>query len=332
MPGALVGPFGRYELGFEMVTIGRSSSNMLVIDDSQVSGRHLQVLPQGAGYLLVDVGSSNGTVVNGRPLPPQTPHPLRHGDVVIIGSTRLTVEFAPAAFPAGPQPAAPGQPGFMPSEQMGFPASPFAPTYGAPAQPGAAPAGPFGPYPAGPPGQAPGYYPGAYQGAPGAGVGGPPARKRSRLPLLLGGLLALLLILGGTGLFLFLRSHGAPPGPTIPNATSQVVTPFYDNLKKQNYATATNLFTADYLQILGGQQQAETIFQQFDQLRGMVTQYHIVSVKPVNGSATSEVATVSVTRDPTKGTFNPDTLQLVYLKGKWQISQWTPGASSGSGS
>ncbi|HEY7350050.1 MAG TPA: FHA domain-containing protein [Ktedonobacterales bacterium] len=352
MPGALLGPFGRYELGLEPVTIGRSSSNKLVINDNQVSGRHLQVFLQGTGYMLVDVGSSNGTFFNGGRLAPQMPQPLSSGDVIIIGSTRLVVELAEGAFPAAPQPAAPQPTAFAPSEQMGFspaltndaPLPPFGapptPSYGPPAQPGAPfqPAGPppnpFGPYPGNPPGQAQGYYPGApafgappqgYQGAPGVGVGA--ARRGSkRFPLLIGGVLAVLLILGGTGLAFFLLSHRTPQGPSIPNATTQVVTPFYDNLKKQNYTAATGMFTPDYLELHGGQQNYITVvFEQLDKDRGAVTDYHIVSVKPVGSSTTNEVASVNVTRDPNKGAFNPDTLQLVYEKGKWQISQWTPG-------
>jgi hypothetical protein len=158
------------------------------------------------------------------------------------------------------------------------------------------------------------------------GVGAPPRQGRRRF-LVIGGVLGVLIILGASIVTIFLLTHRGPTGPTIPDATAQVVTPFYESLKKQNYATATNLFTGDYLTTLGGQQQAETIFQQFDTLRGDVTTYHIVSVKPVNGSATNQIATVNVTRDPSKGAFKPDTLQLVYQKGKWQISQWTPGQS-----
>lgn len=358
MPGALLGPFGRYELGLEPVTIGRSSSNKLVINDSQVSGRHLQVLPQGPGYLLVDVGSSNGTIVNGVRLPPQAPQTLRNGDVILIGSTRLIAELAEGAFPPVPQPAPSEQTEFAPSEQMGFsavppdnaafpaygpPVSPL-PNYGPPAQPGAPfqpaapPAGSFGLYPGYPPGQAQGYSPGAlapeaapggYQGAPGLGVGVPPGRPgRRRGVLLISGILAALVILGVAGLTIFLLAR-PPQAPAIPNATTQVVTPFYDNLKKQNYTAASGLFTADYLQQLGGQDQAKTIFQQFDQFRGTVKEYRIVSVKAVNGSTTNEVAMVEVTRDPAKGTFKPDTLQLVYQKGKWQISLWTPGQREG---
>lgn len=348
MPGALLGPFGRYELGSEPVTIGRSSSNKLVIDDALVSGRHLQVLPHGATYLLVDVGSSNGTLFNGQRLAPQVPQMLRGGDSIVIGGTRLMVELTERALPLPPQPAAPRQGPSAPSEQIGFSPAPPDDTVlpvpparhwppapqGGPVRPAAPVPNAFGP----PPGQAPGYYlgapafgaPPAYQGAPGAGAGPAPVRPgRKRPVLLVSGVLAVLVILAATGLTIFLLSHRLA-GPSIPNATTQVVTPFYDDLKRQDYTTATGLFTADYLQQLGGKQQVvNAIFQPLDQFRGAVTDYHIVSVKPVNGSAASEVATVAVTRDPSKGAFNPDTLRLVYAKGKWQISQWMPGMGQG---
>ena len=340
MPGALLGPFGRYDLGFEPVTIGRSSTNSIVINDSQVSSRHLQVFPQGASYLLVDVGSSNGTVYNGTPLRPQTPQPLQNGDVIVIGNTQIAVELAPGAFSATTQAAMPGPPTFMQSEQMGFGPPPMAPNFGPPAQPGAPPPNafgpyqqpgapppnPFGPYQGNPPGQMPGYYPPGAYGPPGAYQGAPPARKSRRAVWLVSAIVVVLVIAGGAGVAFFLLSHGAPSGPTIPNATTQVVTPFYDLMKKQNYTEATKLFTTDYLEQHGGEQQfINVVFQPIDQFRGTVTAYHIVSVKPVNGSATNEVALVNVTRDPAKGTFDPDMLQLVYLKGKWQISQWQPG-------
>lgn len=351
MPGALLGPFGRYELGSEAVTMGRSSTNTIVIPDSQVSGRHLQIIPQGADYILVDVGSSNGTVLNGMPLRPQTPQALRNGDVIIIGTTRLTMELpqgtfqaAAPTFQAAPPPTiqgVPAQPGFLPSEQMGFPQGPAAPNFGPPAQPGMPPADPFGGGYAGAPPAQPGYYPGGfmppgqpgmYQGAPDAGFAPPPTRRRRRVGLLIGAVLAVLVILGGSGVAIFLLTHRTPPGPTIPNATTQVVTPFYNNLKSQNYQAATKLFTAEYLeQHGGGDQFISVIFQPIDQIRGTVTAFHIASVKPVNGSATNEVAMVNVTRDPAKGTFDPDMLVLVYQKGKWLISQWQPGQRQASG-
>jgi hypothetical protein len=325
-----------------------------VTNDSQVSSRHLQVIPQGNDYLLVDVGSSNGTVFNGAPLPPQMPQVLHNGDVIVVGTTRIMVELSQATFMAAPpptMPAGPAQPGFLPSEQMGFPQAPFAPApnYGPQAQPpmpqaqpGMPPANAFGSYAAAPPGQAPGYYPGGgwqggppggYQGAPGMGVGAPPARKGNRrLVLLISGILVVLVILGGSALAVFLLTHQTPSGPGIPNATTQVVTPFYNNLKSQNYQAATKLFTADYLEQHDGEQHyIETIFQPLDTIRGAVTAFQVQSVKPVNGSSTNEVALVKVTRDPAKGTFDPDMLILVYEKGKWQISQWQPGQRQSGG-
>jgi hypothetical protein len=357
MPGALIGSFGRYELGTEAVTIGRSSSNKLVITDSQVSGRHLQIVPQGPGYLLLDVGSSNGTSVNGQRLLPQTYRPLHNGDVIVIGTTRLSVEIAEGVFPATSQPAPQGEIIFGPPQVVAPPdlvndaafpayAQPFspAPNYGVsppqgPVFSSAAPeSNAFGQYPGNAPGAGPAYYPGlsspnaappAYQGAPGAWAGGSPGRTgrgHKRTIFLISGILAILVILGGTGLTVYLLSHRTPPGPSIPDATKLAVMPFYDSLEKQDYTSAAKLFTTAYLQEHGGAQRIGTVlFQPLDAIRGPITAYRVVSIKPIAGSDTNETATIDVTRNPAKGTFKPDTLQLVYQKDKWQISDWIPG-------
>src|SRR5215472_4231164 len=94
MQGALLGPFGRYALGNDVVTLGRLPANTIVIDDGKTSGRHAEVWPEGAGYVLADVGSTNGTMLNGQPLRVHEPQPLRNGDVITIGLTRVTVELA----------------------------------------------------------------------------------------------------------------------------------------------------------------------------------------------------------------------------------------------
>ena len=94
MQGALLGPFGRYELGKDVVTLGRLPANTIVIDDGKTSGRHAEVWPEGAGYMLADVGSTNGTALNGQPLRVHQPQPLRDGDVITIGLTRVTVALA----------------------------------------------------------------------------------------------------------------------------------------------------------------------------------------------------------------------------------------------
>jgi hypothetical protein len=102
MPGALLGPFGRCELGTDVVTLGRLPANTVVVDDSKTSGRHAEVWPDGAGYMLVDVGSTNGTLLNGQALRPQEPQALRAGDVITIGLTQITVELASGAGASAP--------------------------------------------------------------------------------------------------------------------------------------------------------------------------------------------------------------------------------------
>lgn len=389
MPGALIGPFGRYDLGNEVVTIGRSSSNRIAIQDDQVSGRHLQVQPQGAEYLLIDLGSSNGTMVNGQPLAPQTPRPLRHGDLIVIGSSRITIEMQQvngvSAFPA----AQPGLIPNMPSEQVlgppamnnpgpfgsyspevpvpqpfggpgpapqifgpppadvpqPFPASappqqsfgglgPAPQGYSAPQAPGFTPpqGAPFPPYPGNAPGAGPGFYPPGQPGAPAQGYFPPgvaappaPARARKRRPLLIiAGTLVVLVILAGTALAVYQLTR--PKAPPVANATAQTIQPFYNALEKQDYTSASKFFSANYTKQHTDAAHVAQLLKQFDTIRGKVTAYKITKT---TGGNTAQTATITVTRDPTKGSFGPDILQLIYQQNKWQIDDWTPGAGQG---
>lgn len=54
----------RYRLGDDSFLIGRDVSCDLVLDDPSVSRRHAVIIPKPDGYVLVDLGSKNGTVVN----------------------------------------------------------------------------------------------------------------------------------------------------------------------------------------------------------------------------------------------------------------------------
>jgi len=71
------------------VRIGRESGFELVIADDFVSTRHAQVIPTAGGPVLEDLGSTNGTVVNGAPV--KTPVTLKAGDEVVIGTVRMKV-------------------------------------------------------------------------------------------------------------------------------------------------------------------------------------------------------------------------------------------------
>jgi hypothetical protein len=69
------------------VIIGRESSSDLQIDDSNVSRAHAELSFSGNGHWsLRDLGSTNGTKLNGRRI---SESPLSHGDILTLGITRL---------------------------------------------------------------------------------------------------------------------------------------------------------------------------------------------------------------------------------------------------
>jgi hypothetical protein len=73
-------------LSKERTTIGRRSHNDVVIDNLAVSGEHAVVYASGSDIYLEDLGSTNGTTVNGQPI---KKHLLQSGDIVEIGKYRL---------------------------------------------------------------------------------------------------------------------------------------------------------------------------------------------------------------------------------------------------
>ena len=78
-------PAQTFTLGSAPQTIGRSANNGIVINDPEISRRHAQITPQGEGYVLEDLGSTNGSFVNGNRL--NQPMALKHGDSVAFGDT-----------------------------------------------------------------------------------------------------------------------------------------------------------------------------------------------------------------------------------------------------
>lgn len=77
-----VGPAG--------ATIGRSRDCDVVIDDAGVSRHHAAVRPDGEGWTIEDLGSTNGVSVNGATI--GGPTTLAPGDVIELGSTELVFE------------------------------------------------------------------------------------------------------------------------------------------------------------------------------------------------------------------------------------------------
>ena len=72
------------------VIIGRSPGADIVIGDDFVSGSHARVSPSGDGAVLEDLGSTNGTILNGQRV--TSAAALRAGDAIDIGKVRLKVD------------------------------------------------------------------------------------------------------------------------------------------------------------------------------------------------------------------------------------------------
>jgi hypothetical protein len=88
--GSLVLPDGnRVAVGEDPVTIGRLPECDVVLGDTKVSRRHAEVRRDGTEVILVDLGSTNGTKVNGAGVRERR---LGDGDEITVGSTVLRFE------------------------------------------------------------------------------------------------------------------------------------------------------------------------------------------------------------------------------------------------
>ena len=88
--GSLLLPTGdRLPLGEQTVTFGRKPESTVQLADPNVSRNHAEIRPQGNGWVLIDLGSTNGTRVNGVRV---SSHELTEGDEISFGNTRVTFE------------------------------------------------------------------------------------------------------------------------------------------------------------------------------------------------------------------------------------------------
>lgn len=74
----------RYNLS-DLLVIGRATEGGIVLDDTYASQQHARVYEQGNTFFVEDLGSTNGTYVNGRKI--SYPLELRAGDRIKIGKT-----------------------------------------------------------------------------------------------------------------------------------------------------------------------------------------------------------------------------------------------------
>src|SRR5512147_2666647 len=91
-------PGAAFALEGDQMTIGRDSTNEIVINDAEVSRRHARLTFQGGKYVLEDLGSTNGTFVNGQRL--AGPRVLKPGEVVSFGE-QIVLVFEATTFDAG---------------------------------------------------------------------------------------------------------------------------------------------------------------------------------------------------------------------------------------
>jgi len=97
------GELAGQELALErpMVVIGRGKQSDLVLAEQGVSRQHVSFQHSPQGWVLTDLGSTNGTLLNGQPIRAREPHLLRPGDAVTIGSSVLVFQQdAPRAVAA----------------------------------------------------------------------------------------------------------------------------------------------------------------------------------------------------------------------------------------
>nr|MDQ2999383.1 clostripain-related cysteine peptidase [Chloroflexota bacterium] len=160
-------------------TFGRNADNTIVFAGGRASRRHAEVRRDGGEYLLSDLGSSNGTLVNGQRL--TAPHRLRHGDMFEIGDDAFRFD-APAPAVDKTLIATPAVLSAPPTEPV--PPSVYQPpNY----QPSAAPA------------PLPGAYAGALPNTPPIASAAPKKRGISRTLLIALGLVMLVLVAACVG-------------------------------------------------------------------------------------------------------------------------------------
>ncbi len=88
--GSLVLPDGRrVPLGEQPLIIGRNADCGVVVADARASRQHAEIRAQGNGFVIHDLDSMNGTLVNGTAV---RQHPLADGDEIRLGNTVLRFE------------------------------------------------------------------------------------------------------------------------------------------------------------------------------------------------------------------------------------------------
>ncbi|MBC8170294.1 MAG: FHA domain-containing protein [Anaerolineae bacterium] len=120
-------PNQTYDLIKDLTTLGRDITNDIVINDPECSRHHLRITRTAEGCTIEDLGSTNGTFVNGQRV--SGSRPLNNGDMVGLGETvtlgyervRPAGEAVPPTNPAGMPQASQNPVGYaQPGQQPGY--------------------------------------------------------------------------------------------------------------------------------------------------------------------------------------------------------------------
>ncbi len=163
-------PGTTYDLTKEVTLMGRDVSNDIILGDAEISRQHTRLTRTPGGYVVEDLGSTNGTFVNGERL--MAPRVLNPGDLVALGENVSLTFDAATPEAAATVASTVDQPEGEPAEPAGAPAAP----------PPAAPA----------------------PAAPVAAAAEPPAEKKRRSPWLFAGIGCFVMILACGGVLWFM--------------------------------------------------------------------------------------------------------------------------------
>lgn len=95
-----------FPLTKSVISIGRAAGNDVAIRDMRLSRQHAQIRQQAQEWVIVDLGSTNGTYVNDKRI--TGPQVVRSGDRIMLGETTLIVQDYPEVERAGAEaPTAP---------------------------------------------------------------------------------------------------------------------------------------------------------------------------------------------------------------------------------
>ncbi len=117
-------PGNAYALEKQEVYIGRDIHNDVVVNDAEVSRRHARLVAEAGSFLLEDLGSTNGTFVDGQRI--TGPHLMRPGEKIYLGEN-VTMRFEAAPYDPDATMASAAEAAPPPSEPLPQPRETYMP-------------------------------------------------------------------------------------------------------------------------------------------------------------------------------------------------------------